>query len=59
VSREAVRRAFSKDLPAWPESRDSGQSGDHFTLTGGAGITVIYGVAAPVKPPRMGKVRTY
>ncbi len=29
------------------------------TWAGGAGITVIYGVAAPVKPPRMGKVQTY
>ena len=29
------------------------------TWGGGSGITVIYGVAAPVKPPRMGKVRTY
>ncbi len=29
------------------------------TQGGGSGITVIYGVAAPVKPPRMGKVRAY
>jgi hypothetical protein len=29
------------------------------TWGGGSGFTVIYGVAAPVKPPRMGKVRTY
>lgn len=29
------------------------------TWGGGSGITIIYGVAAPVKPPRMGKVRTY
>ncbi len=29
------------------------------TWGGGSGITVIYGVAEPVKPPRMGKVRTY
>jgi hypothetical protein len=27
------------------------------TWGGGSGITVIYGVAAPVLPPRMGKVR--
>ena len=27
------------------------------TWGGGSGFTVIYGVAAPVKPPRMGKVR--
>jgi len=27
------------------------------TWGGGSGITVIYGVAAPVKPPRMGQVR--
>ena len=26
---------------------------------GGSGLTVIYGVAAPVKPPRMGKVQGY
>ena len=25
----------------------------------GSGFTVIYGVAAPVKPPRIGKVQTY
>jgi uncharacterized protein (TIGR03000 family) len=29
------------------------------TWGGGSGLTVIYGVAAPVQPPRMGKVRTY
>src|ERR1700733_3406808 len=29
------------------------------TWVGGSGFTVIYGVAAPVKPPRIGKVRTY
>ncbi|MBV8451380.1 MAG: hypothetical protein JOZ29_03800, partial [Deltaproteobacteria bacterium] len=29
------------------------------TWGGGSGVTVIYGVAAPVKPPRMGEVRTY
>jgi hypothetical protein len=29
------------------------------TWGGGSGFTVIYGVAAPVKPPRMGQVRTY
>ena len=28
------------------------------TQGGGSGFTVIYGVAAPVKPPRIGKVRT-
>jgi hypothetical protein len=29
------------------------------TWGGGSGITVIYGVAAPVQPPRMGMVRRY
>jgi len=29
------------------------------TWGGGSGFTVIYGVAAPVQPPRMGKVRAY
>jgi hypothetical protein len=29
------------------------------TWGGGSGFTVIYGVAAPVQPPRMGKVRRY
>jgi hypothetical protein len=29
------------------------------TWGGGSGITVIYGVAAPVKPPRMGLVKGY
>lgn len=29
------------------------------TWGGGSGFTVIYGVAAPVKPPRMGKVLAY
>ncbi len=29
------------------------------TWGGGSGITVIYGVASPVKPPRMGKVQAY
>ena len=27
------------------------------TWGGGSGLTVIYGVAAPVQPPRIGKVR--
>ena len=35
--------------PAWPTS----------TWGGGSGVTVIYGVAAPVKPPRMGKVQRF
>ena len=35
------------DKPAYPTS----------TWGGGSGLTVIYGVAAPVKTPRMGKVR--
>jgi ethanolamine utilization protein EutQ (cupin superfamily) len=29
------------------------------TWGGGSGFTVIYGVAAPVKPPRMGRVQPY
>jgi hypothetical protein len=29
------------------------------TWGGGSGITIIYGVASPVKPPRMGKVQTF
>jgi hypothetical protein len=29
------------------------------TWGGGSGFTVIYGVAGPVKPPRIGKVQTY
>jgi streptogramin lyase len=29
------------------------------TWGGGSGLTVIYGVAGPVKPPRIGPVRTY
>jgi hypothetical protein len=29
------------------------------TWGGGSGLTVIYGVASPVQPPRMGKVRGY
>ena len=37
------------DPPVYPTS----------TWGGGSGVTVIYGVAAPVKPPRMGKVRIY
>jgi hypothetical protein len=28
------------------------------THGGGSGLTIIYGVAAPVQPPRMGKVRS-
>jgi streptogramin lyase len=35
--------------PAWPTS----------TWGGGSGLTVIYGVAAPVKPPRIGPARKY
>ncbi|HEY7234452.1 MAG TPA: hypothetical protein VH539_09910 [Gemmatimonadaceae bacterium] len=35
--------------PAWPTS----------TWGGGSGVTIIYGVAAPVKAPRMGKVQRY
>ena len=29
------------------------------TWGGGSGLTVIYGVAAPVKPPRIGPVKAY
>jgi hypothetical protein len=31
----------------------------HLDLGGGFGITVIYGVASPVKPPLMGQVWKY
>ena len=41
--------ALTSANPVWPTS----------TWGGGSGITVIYGVAAPVKPPRMGKVQRY
>src|SRR6516225_7129558 len=34
-------------------------AGPTSTWGGGSGFTVIYGVAAPVRPPRIGKVRTY
>jgi hypothetical protein len=44
-----IEAAMADKDPARPTS----------TWGGGSGITVIYGVAAPVKPPRMGKVRTY
>ena len=39
--------AATGNPPAYPTS----------TWGGGSGLTVIYGVAAPVQPPRMGKVR--
>ncbi|MBI3410254.1 MAG: hypothetical protein HY040_18085, partial [Planctomycetes bacterium] len=39
--------AATAEKPAYPTS----------TWAGGSGLTVIYGVAAPVKTPRMGKVR--
>jgi hypothetical protein len=41
--------AATAENPAWPIS----------TWGGGSGLTVIYGVAAPVKPPRIGQVQTY
>ena len=41
--------AAMADDPARPTS----------TWGGGSGFTVIYGVAVPVKPPRMGKVQGY
>ena len=41
--------AASSENPSRPTS----------TWGGGSGFTVIYGVAAPVKPPRIGKVRSY
>ena len=37
------------DPPAFPTS----------TMGGGSGLTIIYGTAAPVKPPRMGVVRGF
>jgi hypothetical protein len=44
-----VPEAAVGDPPARPTS----------TWGGGSGFTVIYGVAAPVKPPRIGKVQRY
>jgi hypothetical protein len=41
--------AAAAENPAYPTS----------TWGGGSGFTVIYGVASPVKPPRIGKVQTY
>ena len=47
----------------WNDPRSGGRRSIRSSATstwgGGSGFTVIYGVAAPVKPPRMGKVRTY
>jgi hypothetical protein len=42
-----VPDAVLDDVPAWPTS----------TWGGGSGLTVIYGVAAPVKAPLMGPVQ--
>ncbi len=58
VSIDAAGNAWStnnwNDLPvATGMSYDPARS----TWGGGTGINVIYGVAAPVQPPRMGKVR--
>ncbi len=44
-----VPEAAVGDPPAYPTS----------TWGGGSYLTVIYGVAGPVRPPRMGKVQTY
>ena len=41
--------AATAEDPAYPTS----------TWGGGSGLTVIYGVAGPVKPPRIGQVRSY
>ena len=41
------KRPWQTRIPAAPSP----------TWGGGSGFTVIYGVAAPVKPPRMGEVR--
>jgi hypothetical protein len=49
VADNIVDAALASANPAWPTS----------TWGGGSGITVIYGVATPVKPPRMGKVRMH
>lgn len=43
---------YSASLDVDPVRRTS-------TWGGGQALTVIYGVAAPVKPPRMGKVQRY
>lgn len=42
-----------------PATMDDNPARRTSTWGGGSGFTVIYGVAGPVKPPRMGKVRTY
>jgi hypothetical protein len=41
--------AVAAENPAWRTS----------TWGGGSGLTVIYGVAGPVKPPRIGEVHGY
>ena len=40
-----------------PSQRASNDNPARSTWGGGTGINVIYGVAEPVQPPRMGKVR--
>jgi hypothetical protein len=41
--------AATAEIPPYPIS----------TCGGGTGLTVIYGVAGPVKPPRIGDTRPY
>jgi hypothetical protein len=58
LSIDAAGNAWStnnwNDLPVATGINDNPA---HSTWGGGTGINVIYGVAEPVKPPRMGKVR--
>jgi hypothetical protein len=58
-----LNQAGARVAPGQRSSLDGAASPDPVRRTstwgGGSGFTVIYGVAAPAKPPRMGKVRTY
>ena len=58
LSIDAAGNAWStnnwNDLPVATGINDNPA---HSTWGGGTGINVIYGVAEPVQPPRMGKVR--
>ena len=60
VSIDAAGNAWSTNN--WNDLRvatDISDDPTRSTWGGGTGINVIYGVAEPVQPPRMGKVRPY
>jgi hypothetical protein len=56
---DSLARVINEEPVQSREGMESSPDPRFSTWGGGSGLTVIYGAAAPVKPPRIGVVQRY